>query len=145
MNLNKKVRKPDIIFFLNVKNQICYQRMKIRNQPKELFEKNLSSRRKKYFEAIEYLESNHGDNIEIVDASGKIEDVVESILQKIYEFNPKWQSAQPIISSRLIPPTKYFTLNGKDGYSISQFIGNLDNVTNNDKSSEFFNIDSIKK
>ncbi len=89
--LNEKARKPDIIFFIEVSDQICYQRMKIRNQPEELFEKNLSDSRRKYHEAISFLRTHNHDNIVEIDGSGSINEVANAILQKIYAFAPEWR------------------------------------------------------
>lgn len=94
--LNEKAKKPDIIFFIEVSDQICYERMKIRNQPEELFEKNLSDSRRKYHEAISFLRAHNHDNIVEIDGSGSINEVANAILQKIQAFEPiKQKSTSP--------------------------------------------------
>ena len=93
--LNEKAKKPDIIFFIDVSPEVCYQRMKIRNQPEELFEKNLSESRKKYHEALSFLRTHNLDNIVEIDGSGSIIEVTDAILQKIYAFEPAWKPKQP--------------------------------------------------
>jgi len=83
LRLNEQARKPDIIFFLNVSNEVCYQRMKDRNQAKELFEENLEEDRQKFFKAIQYLKRWHKDNIIEIDASGTPEETVAQMLGSI--------------------------------------------------------------
>ncbi|MFN0213356.1 MAG: dTMP kinase [Saprospiraceae bacterium] len=92
--LNEKARKPDIIFFIDVSAEVCYQRMKIRNQPEELFEKNLSESRRKYHEAISFLQTHNLDNIIEIDGSRSIIEVADAILEKIYAFEPAWMPDQ---------------------------------------------------
>jgi dTMP kinase len=88
MNLNRFVLKPDIIFFINVDNKTCYQRMKTRNQPEELFENNLSETRNKYVKAIQFLRDTRQENIVEIDGSGTIEAVSTQIKEVIYGFAP---------------------------------------------------------
>ncbi len=83
MSLNQHARRPDVIFFMNVDNKICYERMKIRNQPPELFEVNLSATREKYFKAIEFLKTTHGDTIVEIDGSGTVTEVVNNLMLEI--------------------------------------------------------------
>jgi dTMP kinase len=100
--LNEKARKPDIIFFLNVSNKVCYERMKIRNQPEELFENNLSKTREKYFKAIEYLRNKNNDHIVMIDGDGTIDMVVQQILNGINNSFPAWHCPQ--INKQNLPP-----------------------------------------
>ena len=79
LKLNEEARKPDVIFFLNVSNEVCYQRMKGRNQAKELFEENLEEDRKKFFKAIQYLKRWNGDHIVEIDASGTPAETVQQM------------------------------------------------------------------
>ncbi|MEM6964548.1 MAG: dTMP kinase [Bacteroidota bacterium] len=81
LKLNEKARKPDVIFFLNVSNEICYQRMQNRNQTKELFEENLEEDRQKFFRAIQYLRRWHGDTIVEIDASGTPAATVDQMMK----------------------------------------------------------------
>lgn len=83
MNLNQFALKPDVIFFINVDSKICYARMKIRNQPEELFEVNLDESRQKYLQAIDFLRDTHNENIVEIDGSGTIEEVVEAVFENI--------------------------------------------------------------
>ena len=91
MEINEKAIKPDIIFFLNVSNEVCYERMNIRNQPKELFETNLGETRKKYRSAVEFLRKQNNDNIIEVDGSGTIDEVAHIMLNHITEQFPEWK------------------------------------------------------
>ena len=54
IEVNEKAIRPDLIFFMNVSNEVCYQRMAKRNQPQELFETKLSETRQKYLNAIDF-------------------------------------------------------------------------------------------
>ncbi len=90
--INEKARKPDLIFFLEVDDKICYARMKNRNQPPELFEKNLAATRKKYHEAIDFLTKNHGDLVVEIDGSGTVQEVADAMLEKIFEYFPAWKT-----------------------------------------------------
>jgi dTMP kinase len=89
MKLNEFAKKPDIIFFFNVDNKTCYERMHIRNQSPELFETNLSETREKYFKAIEYLRETRDENIVEIDGSGTIEEVANKLRDEIYAFAPQ--------------------------------------------------------
>ena len=86
LRLNEQARKPDIIFFLNVSNEVCYQRMKNRNQAKELFEENLEEDRQKFFKAIQYLKRWNKDNVIEIDASGTPEETVAQMVLAIEKF-----------------------------------------------------------
>jgi len=113
MEVNKKARKPDITIFMNVSNKVCSERMKIRNKPKELFERNLSETRKKYFEAIEFLKTERNENIKIVDASGTIEEVLEEIVETVSSLGPEFRSGQlTLINPYHIPLPNVSSLNG---------------------------------
>lgn len=90
MEINEKAIKPDLIFFLNVSNEVCYSRMNTRNQPKELFETNLEETREKYLNAIEFLRKQNDDNIIEVDGSTTIDEVANTMLCHIMEQFPEW-------------------------------------------------------
>ena len=89
MSFNAYALKPDVIFFINVDSKVCYDRMKIRNQPEELFEANLDESRQKYFAAMAFLRKTHDENIIEIDGSGTLEEVVEQIQKEIYRLAPK--------------------------------------------------------
>ena len=84
MIYNEFALKPDVIFFINVDTKVCYERMKIRNQPEELFEANLDESRRKYFDAIEFLRKTRREHIVEIDGSGTIAEVTAAILTEIY-------------------------------------------------------------
>ncbi len=86
MLYNEHALKPDVIFFINVDSKVCYERMKIRNQPEELFEANLDESRQKYLEAIDFLRKTHDENIIEIDGSGTISEVVAKIQSEIYKI-----------------------------------------------------------
>ena len=88
MALNQFALKPDIIFFINVDNKTCRERMTQRNQPEELFEINLTETRHKYVRAIEYLQKKEKAYIVEIDGSGTVLEVAEAIKNKIYAFRP---------------------------------------------------------
>ena len=83
LKINELALKPDLIFFLNVSNEVCRERMKKRNLPPELFEENLESTRQKYLAAIEFLRTGHGENIVEIDGNGTVEEVVEAMFRHI--------------------------------------------------------------
>ena len=83
MFCNQFALKPDIIFFINVDNKICYERMKHRNQPPELFETNLSAYRDKFFKAIEFLRETRNENIVEIDGNGSISEVANAVREVV--------------------------------------------------------------
>jgi len=117
MNYNNKALKPDIILFLNVSNKVCYERMKKRAEAKELFEKNLSQTRDKYFEAIEFLRSDRNENIVEVNADGSIDEVLEEIDKKLSE-NFDIHFTQPAIFS-FVP--EYFSIDKEKSLTLRDF------------------------
>ena len=89
LKINELALKPDLIFFLNVSNEVCYERMKKRNMPPELFEENLEEIRRKYLAAVEFLRNEHRENIVEIDGNGTVEAVVESMIQALATLNRK--------------------------------------------------------
>ncbi len=83
MALNEKAIQPDIIFFLNVSNEVCYARMSGRNQAEELFESRLEEHRTKYFQAIDFLRTQRQDNIVVIDGNGTVEETLAQMLAGI--------------------------------------------------------------
>ena len=142
MHLNKNARKPDIIFFMNVSNQVCYERMGIRNKPKELFEENLSQTREKYFAAISFLKEKRDETIIEINANGTIESVLSQMAESIYNYDPRWKDERLLQASsfRLQQP---FTFSQSDSPLMEKILDDLQSHYNNNKTSEK-NIDSIK-
>ena len=91
MAFNQFALKPDIMFFINVDTKVCYERMKIRNQPPELFETNLAESRQKYFEAIRFLRETRDENIVEIDGNGRILEVSNEIKEVIFKFAPHFK------------------------------------------------------
>lgn len=85
MSYNNQARRPDLILFLNVSNRVCFERMKKRAESKELFEKNLTQTREKYYEAIDYLRRERQEKIVEVDANGDVDEVLENVLGALAE------------------------------------------------------------
>jgi len=86
MELNQHARKPDIIFFMDVDDEVCYQRMDVRDKPRELFEENLSATRQKYTAAINFLQETRAENVVYIDANGTVEEVFQLMLDQVLEF-----------------------------------------------------------
>jgi len=83
MQLNELAQKPDIIFFLNVSNEVCYQRINKRNQPLELFEENMEETRQKYLAALGFLRKTRKENIIEIDGNGTVDETVQQMLASI--------------------------------------------------------------
>ena len=90
MNLNQNARKPDLTIFMNVSNEVCYQRMRHRNKPQELFETDLSNTRDKYLSAIEFLKKERAEQIVTVDANGTMNEVLQDVIKVLKKFDPKY-------------------------------------------------------
>jgi dTMP kinase len=91
MRLNQNARKPDLIFFMNVRNEVVRQRMDIRNKPKELFEENLTQTRDKFLKGITYLREKRHEKIIEIDANGSISSALAQMGEAIFHFHPDWQ------------------------------------------------------
>ncbi|MCU0445942.1 MAG: dTMP kinase [Microscillaceae bacterium] len=101
-DLNRAARKPDIIFFFNVSNEVCYQRMQIRNQAPELFESNLAQTREKYQQAIQFLRETNQDNIVEIDGNGTVAEVVDVLLKALAEFAPDWHIDSENVDNQIL-------------------------------------------
>lgn len=88
MQLNEKTRKPDLILFLNVSEKVCYERLKNRNEPEELFEKNFAKTKGKYEKAIQFLREKRQENIVEINGNGTLEQVTDSMLTEIIKVAP---------------------------------------------------------
>jgi len=117
MNLNKKALKPDLILFLNASNTICSERMKKRDEEKELFEKSLTETRKKYISAIEYLKSK-GESVVEVNANGTYDDVLANMIDAINPYSPEWLKIQPALQLDYEP--EVINVNGGQGITLSE-------------------------
>ena len=88
MTFNQFALKPDIIFFIDVDDKVCYQRMANRNMPPELFETKLAESRRKFLKGIQFLKEKRRENIINIDGNGTIESVAGQILTAIYNHAP---------------------------------------------------------
>ena len=88
--LNRFAKRPDLTFFIEVSDEICYQRMAIRNQPRELFEEKLAQTREKYRAAISFLKEKTGAEVVEIDGSGTVDEVAKLILKEIEKRFPNW-------------------------------------------------------
>ena len=91
--LNQWARRPDLTIFLNVSPQKCYERMRNRPQDKELFEKNLQQRAKKYQDGIQLLRDK-GETVVEVDANPAFPEVLASVLDTVQAHAPSWLKIQ---------------------------------------------------
>lgn len=123
MELNNQARRPDIIFFMNVSNEVCFSRMEIRNQPQELFEVNLSETRNKYLKAIQFLQKYTEANIIEIDGNGTIEQSLLQLTKAIYHHGKKWQKEGlldiKVLQSKMHQPGDY---NAPDLLTINQLL-----------------------
>ena len=104
MDINRYAIQPDVIFFLSVTPEICYQRMGTRDKPKELFEENFIQTREKYHQAIEFLQTHHQENIIAIDASGSLEEVVQLLAENISRLFPQLKD---FATSQLANPSSH--------------------------------------
>lgn len=116
MKLNRKSIKPDLIMFFNASNKVCSERMKKRDQEKELFESNLSETRNKYLTAIDYLRSR-GENVIEIDANGTQDDVLTNMTSALNNNSPEWLKVQPTL--KLNYEAEVINVNGGTGFSLS--------------------------
>ncbi|TCI92148.1 dTMP kinase [Tenacibaculum sp. M341] len=115
MKINEHATKPDVTLFMNASNEVCYQRMDIRNKPKELFEEGLTETREKYLNAIQYLQEVKNEKIQIVDASGSIKEVLERVVNVISDEFSDHIKAQltSAVKEYEIPSSNIFSLDGE--------------------------------
>ncbi len=115
MKINEHATKPDVTLFMNASNEVCYERMDIRNKPKELFEEGLTETREKYLNAIQYLQEVKNEKIQIVDASGTIKEVLERVIHVISDEFSEDIKAQLITAVKAyeIPSSNVFSLDGE--------------------------------
>lgn len=101
MTLNQWARRPDLILFLNVRTDICYERMRKRPQDRELFEQNLDATRDKYLQAMTFLRQR-GDKVMEVDANPDFVSVLNNVLDALSEHGPDWLRIQrPLMETPL--------------------------------------------
>ncbi len=83
MQLNELAIQPDVIFFMNVSNETCYNRLENRNQPQEIFDENVEETRRKYFTAIDFLRETRNEKVIEIDGNGTVEETVAQMVGEI--------------------------------------------------------------
>lgn len=127
MQVNQFARKPDLIFFFNVSNEVCYQRMLHRNKPQELFEKNLSETRAKYFSAIGFLRTTRDENIIEIDANGTLQEVFDQLIEQLILLKKEsWNEAQCLqLRSYKIQPENTFEITNNVSNSLENILNSF--------------------
>ncbi|MEM9823302.1 MAG: dTMP kinase [Bacteroidota bacterium] len=137
MEINNQARHPDIIFFMNVSNKVCFQRMKIRNQPQELFEVNLSETRAKYRRAIAFLQKTIDTPIIEVDGNGSIDESLLQMTRAIHQLAGPWRKDQlltlGIFNQRT---TTAFQYNGSTDWTLAHFLNDFRQNTTQDSAQQ---------
>ena len=93
-HLNRWARPPDVTIFLKVSPHSCYTRLRNRPEDRELFEKNLTARAKKYRAGIKLLRGK-GETVVEVAADADFPQVFSRVLQEIKAHGPDWLHIQP--------------------------------------------------
>jgi len=124
MALNASAIKPDLTIFLTASSKTCYERMRRRGDDKELFEVNLNDNRKKYIEAINFLNSR-GDNVVTVEAEGTMQEVFYRIKKVISENSPEWLTFQDELPFD-DPDTVFYPTDVTVDYAVNNIISTLD-------------------
>ena len=133
MEVNSRARKPDLTIFMNVSNEVCYERMKVRNKKKELFETNLGESRDKYFKAIDYLREKRNETIEIVSANGTMKEVLAEMVQTIAAFGSAERKKQlSVIETYEIPKSNVFALHPTLPKKMDSIIDNTFKIVQNE-------------
>ncbi len=123
MALNQNARQPDLTIFMNVSNEVCYQRMKHRNKPQELFETNLSNTREKYLSAIDFLKKERNEKIVTVDANGTMEEVLKDVIKLLKETAPDYFNVDSTkLKEYVIPTMTPFSLEGTQRITLSSLL-----------------------
>lgn len=144
LGYNDNARLPDLTIFLDASNQICFERMKRREEEKELFERNLNQTRKKYQEAISFLRQERKEKIIEVNADAEIDIVLQTIVNILLKEGPDWLVIQPVLSTNLLP--NVFTLNGKRNLTIADEVNKYQDIWNRgDISSEKKLVESLSE
>ena len=94
LRLNRWARQPDLTIYLDVSPRQAYARMRQRPTDRELFEKNLSERAKKYQQGMALLR-NKGEAIVEVDANAEFDQVLASVYDVLKTQGPAWLHIQP--------------------------------------------------
>lgn len=129
MNLNQNARKPDLTIFMNVSNEVCYQRMKHRNKPQELFETDLSNTREKYMDAIEFLKTNRNEKIVTVDANGTMNEVLRDVITVLKGNVPAFNDIDvSLIENYKIPVSTEFSFADNQTITLQTLVNEVANI-----------------
>ena len=93
-HLNRWARPPDVTIFFDVSPRNCYTRLRNRPENRELFEKNLAARAKKYRAGIKLLRGK-GETVVEVDANADFPQVFNRLLHALKAHGPDWLRIQP--------------------------------------------------
>lgn len=86
MNLGcPEIRRPDMCVFLDLAPARCMERISSGRRSLDIFERRefLERVRESYFSAFERLRLEYGERIEIIDASGDVEEVARAVVGAI--------------------------------------------------------------
>ena len=92
-HLNHGARPPDLTIFLNVSPRSCYARLRNRPSDRELFEKNLAARARKYQAGIKLLRGK-GETLIEVNANPDFPEVFDRVLNALKKHGPDWLRIQ---------------------------------------------------
>lgn len=102
-HLNHGARPPDLTIFLNVSPRNCYARLRNRPSDKELFEKNLAARARKYQAGMKLLRDK-GETLIEVDANPDFSEVFHAALHALKKHGPDWLHIQrPLLVDESAP------------------------------------------
>jgi len=84
IEINRYARTPDLVIFLDVKPEICIERIKHNRDHIEIYEniKQLKIVKENYLKILEYLKKK-GQNIVIIDGNKSIEEVHKEVIKWI--------------------------------------------------------------
>ncbi len=92
MALNSSARPPDLTLFLDVTPETSEQRIGQRQEHRELFEEHFAETRQKYLSVIDLLRAR-GEQIEMIDANGTPQEVLDGIHAALKCCAPSWLGA----------------------------------------------------
>ncbi|MCY4145943.1 MAG: dTMP kinase [Chloroflexi bacterium] len=92
--LNSWARPPNLTIVLTVSPMKAYERMRLRERKRDLFENNLPARAEKYRAAVTLLRGE-GQQIVEVEADGEYTQVFAAVLDALNQHKPSWIRLQP--------------------------------------------------
>ncbi len=88
-DLNHSARQPDLTLFFDVSPETSERRISARQDHRELFEDRFAETRAKYLSVIDFLRER-GELIEVVDANGDMDSVIDGIIAVLRRCAPAW-------------------------------------------------------